>query len=147
MATENDSSNPKAPSADMVLAYGENGLEPTPADEVVWIEEIPLGEDNIVVPATVRWLSTIRSGGGIPTRLRKIQRPNSRRPHVLVEYDCTPFERIQNSDGTPVMGDWSSCYVRHLQDARDAIFNGLTDNERSQIAHAVATGAETRGAA
>ncbi len=144
MATENDSSNPKAPSSEMVLAYGENGLEPTPRDEVIEIEEVPLGAKNLVIPATVSWLTTIRACG-VPTRIRRILRPNSKRAHAVVEFDCTPFERFINDDGTPFMGDWSSCCVRHLQDARHAVFAGLTARERTRIARAVAAG--TKGCA
>ncbi|MGE4070809.1 MAG: hypothetical protein AB7E72_06495 [Lysobacterales bacterium] len=140
MATENDSSNPESPNGDMVLAYGDNGLELTPRDEVIELGEVPLGQQNLVVPATVRWLSTIRAGG-VPVRLRKIQRPSKSRPYAVVEFDCTPFARFMNDDGSPFLGDWSSCCVRHLQDARHEIFSGLADRERARIARAVSAGA------
>lgn len=137
MAMKNDISTDPT---ELILAYGERGLEPTPRGEVIEIEAVPLGEQNVVVPATVRGLSTIRSGG-VPTRIRKVWRPSSKRAYVVVEFDCTPFPRFTNAAGSPVLGDWSSCCVRHLQDARHEIFDGLTDRERSRIARAVSAGA------
>lgn len=128
----------------MVMAIGENGPELTPADEVVEIQAIPLGEDNLVVPATVRWMSSIRSGG-VPTRIRKIRRPTKHCRYVVVEFDCTPFSRFTNPDGSPYMGNWSSCVVRHLRDAGHEVFAGLTNRERTRIARAVET-AEARRA-
>jgi hypothetical protein len=125
----------------MVMAIGESGqYEPTPAHEVVEIEAVPLGAGNMVVPATVRWFSSIRDGGCVPTRLRQVNRPKAGvRQFVRVEFDCTPFARY-TTDAGPVMGTWSSCMVRHLADAADPIFAGLTPREHARIRRAVIAG-------
>jgi len=131
----------------MVMAIGESGqYEPTPADEVVEIEAVPLGAGNIVIPATVRWQCRSCSGG-VPTRLRRVAKPKAGGPPwVYVEFDCTPFERFTLDTG-PVMGDWSGCYVRNLADAADPILAGLSPRERARIRSAVVAAAAKLGGA
>ena len=53
--------------SEMVMAYGDNGLEPTPIEEAVSIGCIPGGRNNEWIPASVQWFSQIRSGA-VPTR-------------------------------------------------------------------------------
>lgn len=124
----------------MVMAIGDSGqYEPTPAHEVVEIEGVPLAAGNAVIPATVRWQNSYRPGG-IPTRLRQVNRPKAGvREFVRVEFDCTPFARY-TTDAGPVMGTWSSCMVRNLADAADPIFAGLTPREQARIRRAVIAG-------
>lgn len=126
--------------AEMVMAIGDAGQhEPTPASEVVEIEAVPVGAGNAVIPATVRWFSSIRDGGCVPTRLRQVNKPKAGvRQFVRVEFDCTPFVRY-DTDAGPVYGTWSSCMVRNLVDAADPIFDRLTPRERLRIRNAVAS--------
>lgn len=98
--------------AKRIEAIGDNGPELVPADEVVEIRAIPVGPGNMVIPATIRAIR--KRGEGMPTRLRRIMRPNTRAnpsPFVHVFFDCTPFARYMTENG-PVMGDWSSCGLR-----------------------------------
>ena len=126
-------------SAERIMwAHGENGLELCPESEVIEIKPIPLGRGNIVVPETVAWLSSIRDGGGVPTKLREIAQPSPESDHkaVRVTFDCTPIERYRLDSG-PVYGEWSSCYVRNAVDVRHPIFNRLTTDERQRMLQAV----------
>jgi len=122
--------------SEMVMAYGDHGLEPTPATEVVEIAAIPAGAGNLVIPSTIRWLA--QRGGHIPTRLLRVEKPNKRNraKHVYVTFQCTPFPRYELESG-PVYGDWSGCSVRIAADVNDPLFLGLTDRERARIASAV----------
>ena len=117
----------------MVLAQGDYGRELVPAHEAVEIQETPLGADNIVVPATVRWLSELRGDSGIPTKIRSVTATDA---GAYVAFDCTP--RVQYvTDNGPVYLHWSSCTVRNLQDAQDSIFDGLSAHDRAQLFAAV----------
>lgn len=125
----------------IVMAVGDSGrLEPMRESETVTIKAVPRAAGNMVIPATVRWFSSIRGGGCIPTRLRYVRKPKAGvRDCVQVEFDCTPFLRYTLDSG-PVFGDWSSCMVRDLTDARDPIFDGLTPREKARIVRAVTEG-------
>jgi len=123
---------------EVVMAIGDFGtLEPTPKAHTVEISAIPAGSDNQVIPATIRWFSELRDGGGIPTRIRRIRYPTARgeRNHAFVEFDCTPFVRYKLPSGS-VMGDWSECYVRNLEDATDPIFSGLSMKDQRRLVRA-----------
>ena len=122
---------------EMVLAYGDSGMEPTPRNQVVEIECVPLGPDNLVGPAMVRWLA--KRGGHMPTRVRRVLKPNTRlnrMSHAYVEFDCTPFVLYTSDDG-PVYGNWSGCYVRNPDEARDSVFDALPMNDKVRILTAV----------
>jgi len=116
----------------MVLAQGDNGRELVPAHEAVEIQETPLGADNIVVPATVRWLSELR-GGGVPTKIRSITATDA---GAYVTFDCTPKVQYVTDNG-PVYLHWSGCTVRDMKDAQDPIFDGLPAHDRAQLFAAV----------
>jgi len=121
---------------EMVLANGENGLELTPIEETVSIDVVPLGQGNVIIPATVRFISTTRQGG-IPTRLLRIRLPTEKNglTYAQVRFECTPFVRYEWK-GKTVYGDWSSCAVRNMTDADDPIFSRLTLRDRARITRA-----------
>lgn len=119
--------------AKRIEAIGDNGPELVPADEVVEIRAIPVGPGNMVIPATIRAIR--KRGEGMPTRLRRIMRPNTRAnpsPFVHVFFDCTPFARYMTENG-PVMGDWSSCGLRGAVDAMDTLWQNLAPSERARL--------------
>lgn len=118
--------------AEMVMAWGDAGLEAVPADEVVTIKAFPLGEGNTVIPATIRCMA--QKGGLIPTRLRAVYSPGTRRNpgrFSYVEFDCTPFAR-----GGGALGYWNGCAVRNERDACDPLWATLTRAERNRIMRA-----------
>jgi len=126
----------------MVMAYGSNGLEPTPESETVSIPVCPVAIDmdngTPVTPDLYRFFK--RGNEGTPTSLRNIQGPGTRkpnyRPYVYVEFSCTRFVRYTLDDITHY-GDSSGCYVRHMRDALDPLWSALSDGERAQIIQAV----------
>lgn len=118
----------------MVLAQGDNGREWIPASEAVTLQETPLGANNIVVPATVSWLSELRDGGGIPTRIQSITATEA---GAYVTYDCTPFPQYATENGHVYL-EWSGCTVRHRQDAEHSIFARLSAEDRARLVVAVA---------
>lgn len=124
--------------SEMVMAYGDHGLESTPVEEAVEIRALPVGAGNIVIPATLRFFR--KSGGRVPTRLIRVEKPSARngRKHVLVRFACAPFERYQTPEGVPVYGHEDACQVRNVNDALDPLFAGLTKRERARISRAVA---------
>jgi hypothetical protein len=97
----------------MVMAWGDNGMEPTPASEVVMIEVLPLAEGNRSIPATLRSLRFQ------PVRLVGIRRAG---------YEW-PLVRMAAADGYQL-----SCFVRNEQDAADPVFSGLPAHSRARIA-------------
>jgi hypothetical protein len=122
------------------MAIGENGWEPTPVKEVVVVSPVPVGDDNMIVPVTVRSLRK-SPNEGIPTRLLRVLRPGTRlnpRSAVRVFYACTPFERYRD-EGKPVLGHEDSCHVRGERDARDPLFDSLSVKERFRILSAAHT--------
>lgn len=123
--------------SEMVMAYGDHGLEASPAEDVVTIGVLPMGPGNIMIPATQRYLRRA-PGEGVPTKLIRVEKPNSRngRAHVLVRYECTPFVRYTTDEG-PVYGTVSGCQVRNESDASDELFSRLTSAERRRIHRAV----------
>ena len=124
--------------SEMVMAIGDTGRpEPTPVEDTVSIGFVPLGNRNIVTPATIAWFAEIRDGH-VPTRLMRVERPSKRNglDHVKVTFQCTRFVRYTLDSG-PVYGDWASCAVRDLEDARHPVFAGLTAAERARIERAV----------
>lgn len=123
----------------MVMAIGDDGLEAVPACEVVEIQAIPVGPDNIIVPATVRALRRTPHEK-VPTRILAVRGASTRRnarPFALVDFKCTPYQKY-TLGGVPVMGDRCSCFVRHLADARDELWDGLSVADRRRIERAVA---------
>jgi len=121
---------------EIVMAIGDFGtLEPTPKAHTVEISAIPADSANQVIPATIRWFSALRNGGGIPTRIRRIRYPAGSRKSAVVEFECTPFVRYTLPSG-PVMGDTSSCYLRNSKDAADPIFSRLSSKEHRRLLRA-----------
>ncbi|MEN1958422.1 hypothetical protein [Luteimonas changyuni] len=127
--------------SEMVLAYGDHGLEPTSAGDVVEVPVMP-ETGGAATPAVLRLLNR---GGGVPTRLLRVERPSARngRRHVLVRFECTPFAQYTRPDGmaTVLLYEWG-CEVRNFAEARDPLFAGLTERERGRIARAVAAAEE-----
>ena len=124
--------------SEMVMAIGDTGRpEPTPVEETVSIGFLPLGQRNIVIPATIAWFAEIRDGH-VPTRLIRVERPSKRKglDYAKVTFQCTRFVRYTLDTG-PVYGDTASCAVRDLDDARHPVFAGLTAAERARIERAV----------
>ncbi|WP_111266320.1 hypothetical protein [Marilutibacter maris] len=122
----------------MVMAIGDSGAELTPANEAVEIPVLPMGPGNIVIPASIRFMAS--RGGYVPTKLRRVLRPNTRlnkSEFARIEFDCTPFVRYE-TDAGPVMGDWTSCFIRDRVDAEDRLFAGLSGEERDRIFEAAA---------
>jgi hypothetical protein len=123
--------------SEMVLAYGDHGLELTPVKDVVEIGVLPVGPGNMAVPASLRFLR--RPGEQVPTKLRRILKPRTRLnksafPHI--EFDCTPFQRYM-TDAGPVMGHWSSCHLRGLVDATDPLWQMLSQRDKHRLLIAV----------
>ena len=96
----------------MVMAYGDNGLEPTPADQVAYVQVLPLAPGNRPVPATLRSLRFQ------PRRLVGIRRSGSE----------WPLLRMRDADGRLM-----SCYVRNASEASDALFATLPAKSRARI--------------
>lgn len=123
--------------SEMVMAYGDNGMELVPASEVVEIRPFPIGVGNIVIPASNRFLNE-RRGGGVPTRLLSIRRPSTTRnprPFPLVEYECTPYARW---DGDASPRTVSACYLQGERDAGDPLFRNLPASDLQRLRRAVA---------
>lgn len=117
---------------EMVLAYGDNGLEMTSARDTV---EIPvLGKT--ITPAVKRHL--LRGRGGVPIRLLRVESPNARNglPHVYVRYECTPFPRWTEANAS-VLGYESGCQVRSEVDMQDPHFDNFSTREKQRIVRAV----------
>jgi hypothetical protein len=104
---------------EMVMAWGERGLKPTPATEAVGIPVLPLAEGNKSIPATIRLLSHIFA---TPRRLSGIRTKGLQWPLVTWR---------------DVNGKRASCYVRHVNDARDPLFNSIAESSRARILAAV----------
>ncbi len=121
---------------EMVMAYGDDGLEPSPVEDVIEIECAPQ-TGGYSTPGLVRWLA--KRGGHVPTRIRRIRRPGTRlnpTAFAYVEFDCTPFVRYVGESG-PVYGHWSGCYVRNASEATDPLFSSLPAKSRARIVAAV----------
>jgi len=124
---------------EMVMAWGENGLEPTPASQVVMIEALPVGEGNLVIPATLRSLGRgCADGRYVPIRLLAIEMPTKRngRSYVRVCFATQRHLKWTTPSGEPVYGERSEVAVRNKGDAFDALFAGLTPRERVRIQNA-----------
>ena len=124
--------------SEMVLAYGDHGLEPTAIENIEEIAAVPLGAGNLVIPATHRWMRRV-PGAGVPTRIRRVLKPRTRlnkSAHAYVEFDCTPFERYVTNAG-PVMGHWSGCCLRGRGDAEDSLWAALSVLDRARLYAAV----------
>jgi hypothetical protein len=123
---------------ELVEAIGDNGIELVPISDVVEIPVMPLGEGNIVIPATVRFDG--RRGGGLPRRLISILKPGTRLNHhprfPYVEFECTPFVRYTLPEG-PVMGHRRGCYIRHIADSKDPVWDALSKADRAKLERAV----------
>lgn len=124
--------------ARMVMAIGDSGAyEAMPAREVVEVGSVPVGEDNIIIPASIRYLRRDPTEGN-PVRLLSIRRPSTRlnrRSFLLVTFKCTPYARY-TWKGKPVLGDVKSCFITNERDARDPLFESLTVRERFRIVSA-----------
>ncbi len=123
--------------SEMVLAYGDHGLEPTPVEDVIEIGCIPLGAGNVVTPRARRYLQR-SPGEGVPTKLLRVEKPSKRNglAHVLVRYECTPLMQYMTDEGPKYLHRWG-CQVPTLDDAADPLFDGLTEREKARIARAV----------
>lgn len=124
---------------DIVMAWGGNGLEPTPRGEIVEIEPVPLGPGNLVTPVTWRWLHGLKGHeGGIPTRLKRVRRCTSDEGfrYIGVDYECTPFVSYSLDSG-PVYGHGATCAVYSGAHATDAFWDRLTTGERARIRRAL----------
>lgn len=122
-----------------VMAIGDEGYEATPIDEAVDVNAIPVGPDSMIVPATLRALRRAPNEK-VPMRILSVRRASTRRnarPFVLVDFKCTPYQKY-TLGGVPVMGDRCSCFVRHLADARDELWSGLSAADRRRIERAFA---------
>ena len=126
--------------SEMVMAYGDHGLEPTPVEDVVEIEVFPTGPSNCVTPAMVRHLS--KRGGRIPTRLIRVVKAKAgakhanRAKYASVSFQCTPFVRYE-ADSGPVYGDRTSCYLCSIEDAHDPLWTSLPARSRARLIAAV----------
>lgn len=123
--------------SEMVMAYGDHGLEMTPVNEVVGIKALPVGPGNIAIPASIRALR--RPGEKVPTKLRRVLKPGTRlnkSAFVYVEFNCTPFQRCMTDTG-PVMGHWSSCSLRGHVDATDPLWQELSQKDKNRLRMAV----------
>lgn len=123
--------------SEMVMAYGDHGLELTPVEDVVEIQVLPVGPRNAVIPASIRAIR--RQGEMIPVRVRRVLKPGTRLnkgAFACVEFECTPFTRYETDTG-PVMGDWSSCWLRGRDDALDPLWQRLSQRDRRRLAAAV----------
>jgi hypothetical protein len=122
-----------------VQAIGDSGhFESVRESEAVSISTVPVGDDNAIVPATLRFLRKSASQGR-PTNLLRILQPNTRlnrRPYARVYFKCTPFERYRLA-GKPVLGHEDSCFVRNEADAYDPLFASLSFDEGARILSAV----------
>lgn len=107
MAAKNDSG--------MVMAWGDNGLEATPSDEVVVIPALPLAPGNKMIPATIRALPNTY---GTPRRL------------VGIATKSQPWPRVRWRDER---GKVASCYVRSKAEAADPLFDSLPERSRQRI--------------
>lgn len=111
-------------SEEMIMAYGDNGLEPTPADEIVWIPELPLARHpvtggNAVIPATIRALP---QAYGAPKRLTGIRKSEG------------PWPRASWRDAN---GQRGSCFLRNSADACDPLFASLPASSRARLVAAM----------
>lgn len=124
-----------------VMAIGDTGEpELTPIENVVEIGCLPVGPDNICIPASIRALRRHPTERA-PVRLISIRKPGTRlnpRPFPLVTFQCTPYERYRTNEG-PVLGDVASCYVCSERQAHDPLFDSLTVRERFRILAAART--------
>ncbi len=122
-------------SDNLVMAYGENGPELSPAGETVELPALPVGVGNKVTPATLRFLQRFREGGQ-PLRLDRMEtRPGEH--CVTAWFQTTPFVRLVDDAG-PVMGNRTCCALFSLADARDALFVELPEDDRRAMGAAVA---------
>lgn len=124
---------------DIVMAWGENGLEPTPRGETVEIAPIPVGPGNLVTPVTQRWLHGLKDReGGIPTRIKRVRRRTNDEGfrYIGVDYECTAFVSYTLDSG-PVYGHDGTCAVYSGAHATDAFWDRLTTGERTRIRRAL----------
>jgi len=118
----------------MVMAYGENGLEPTPESEVVIIQAVyqvdhpAFPNSSPIVPATARGFFRDRPEQH-PIALREIT-PAGR---DMGNGHATPWPSVSYSTAE----GWSACYVRHEADARDPWFRTLPEADCAAILAAV----------
>ncbi len=122
--------------SEMVMAYGDHGLELTPEAETVAIRARPGGPNNEVLPASLRFLRGAQ-GGGTPTRLVRVERPRNGRSYAYAKFECTPYV-LYTLDSGPVYGTQTSCHIRNEADANDPLFARLTGRERARMAKAAA---------
>ena len=106
--------------SEMVLAYGDNGLEPTPADQVVEIPVLALAPGNRPIPQTIRAL-----GKPAPARITGIARKGEPWPYVS----------WRDADGSR-----GGCYVRNTDEANDPLFACLPAASRARILAAASIG-------
>lgn len=102
----------------MVLAYGDHGLEPTPADEVTEIPVFPVGPGNTAIPASVRFLASRRGVSYAARRLTGIRTKG--RAFPLVTWRDANGER-------------HSCCICNEADANDTIFQSLSPTSKIRL--------------
>jgi hypothetical protein len=103
----------------MVLAHGDNGIELTPAVQVVEIPVLRFAPGNRPIPQTIRALP---HAYGTPKRLTGIRRAG-------VEWPLVTWRDVNGKRG--------SCYVRNAVEARDLLFAPLAASSRARILAAV----------
>lgn len=132
-------SNRVANEDDSVMAWGDNGFEPTPRSETVEIMSIPVGPGNLITPITHRFLHELSGHeGAVPTKLSRVRRCKSDDgfEHVSVEFECTPYVRYTLDSG-PVFGHHSCCAAYKTNHAADPMWSRLTPRERGRIRNAI----------
>lgn len=102
---------------EMVMAYGDTGMESTPLNQVAEIPVLPLAPGNRSIPATIRALRR-----GAPARLTGIRRAGLDWP-LICWRDAS--------------GNRGCCYVRTESEARDPLFASLSESSRARILAAV----------
>lgn len=129
--------------SEMVMAFGDTGLELTPEDDVVEIGVCPIRPGQPITPAARRYLN--RGQGGVPTKLLQVLMPSkrARRSNVVAMYECTPQFQYEGEEG-PVFLHKGGCAVCSLADVEDPLFSGLSTRERERLARAVRRVAENR---
>jgi hypothetical protein len=96
-------------------------LVQVPKHEVAEIGVLPMGEDNMCIPASVRFFQGLGRYGAL-TRVTGIRLKGRRFPCVTWRDD---------------RGQRSSCSLRHLADARDPLFAPLSARAKARLVDAV----------
>lgn len=123
--------------SDLVLAIGDSGQpEPCRRDETVEIRAMERIEHEAFpngTPVTPPSLRMFPHLDVLPAKLIRVVRAGT------IECKGETPKPWPYLVWRTASGKRSSCYVRHLRDAQDPLFNGLTERERARIVASVAT--------